>query len=530
MQFIAAIGNMQTDSIFRSIPSVDFKTLLKRMAHSCEIQLSVYGGMSAFVYWLAFTRAYGLNEWWTSTQRTIGKISNYDASAGFSYTLGFAALFILYFLALRCAKFESTPRVLATIAATTFIVNVPLLLLYPIDSTDIFDNIIRGRMTSIYELNPYIAFPNALPRDPFFYYTGWRYFPSAYGPLWELVAGASAFAAGNSILANVFVFKLLSLASYLGIALLVVQILQTLAPERAAYGAVFVLWNPLMLYTTAGNGHNDVVMMLCAVLGFYFLTRRHFTLAVLAQLLGALIKFIPALFIPLMLLAAWNALPNLRARARYMLVTGIAGALLIAISYARFWNGQFLNLDWRWELFTTSFSTWAWLALQQFYDAKFASALVSRAGYLLLGAWMLRELILLWKTRAETFRVEKYIRAALSILLFYLLVTIAWFQTWYVAWLIPLAALLPDGFVTRGVLLFCGAALWKMPLYDFVLFRNVRPIPAQWWRELWITLGVMSAPWIYFGWGVVGRLRVARMRYIRQQKHETALRRLEASE
>ncbi len=519
---------MQTDSIFRTNSAFDFKTLLKRMAHSCEIQLCVYGGMSAFVYWLAFTRAYGLNEWWTTTQRTIGKISNYDTSAGISYTLAFAALFILYFLALRCAKFESTRRVLATIAATTIVLNLPLLFLYPIDSTDIFDNILRGRLTSVYGLNPYVVFPNAVPSDPFFYYTGWRFFPSAYGPLWELVAGASAFAAGNSILANIFVFKLLSVASYLGIALLVIQILQSIAPERAAYGAVFVLWNPLMLYTTAGNGHNDAVMMLCAVLGFYFLTRQHFTLAVLAQVAGALIKFIPALFIPLMVLAAWNALPDLRARVKFLLVTGIAASALVAISYARFWDGQLLNLDWRWELFTTSFSAWAWLALKIFYDAKFASLLVSRAGYILLGAWMLRELILLWKARAEKINPEEYIRAALSILLFYLLVTITWFQTWYVVWLIPLAALLPDGFVTRGILLFCGAALWKMPLYDFVLFRNVRPIPAQWLRELWITLGVMLAPWLYFGWGVMRRLRAARMKHIRQRVRQADLHRLEA--
>ena len=521
---------MQTDSIFRATPSLDFKTLLRRMAHSCEIQLSVYGGLSAFVYWLAFTRAYSLNEWWMSVHRTIAKSANYNAGAGITYTLGFVVLFVLYFLALRCAKFESTPRVLATIAATTLVLNLPLLFLYPVDSADIFDNIIRGRMTGVYGLNPFAEFPNAVSRDPFYLYAAWKYFPSAYGPLWELVASASAFVAGNTILANVFVFKFLSVASYLGIAWLVVQILQTLAPARAAYGAVFVLWNPLMLYTTAGNGHNDAVMMLCVVAGFYFLTRRHFSLAVLAHVAGALIKFIPALFIPFMFLAAWNALPNLRARMKFMLVTTLASALVIFVSYARFWNGQFLNLDWRWDLYTTSLSTWAWFTLQNFFEPKLAALLTSRAGYVLLGAWMLRELFWLWKRRRETFNAENYVRAALSLLLVYLLVTISWFQTWYVVWLIPLAALLPDGFVTRGVLLFCGAALWKMPLYDFVLFRNVRPAPPQWWREMWITLGVMSGLWIYFGWGVMRRLRATRMKYIRQPKHETALRRLEASE
>lgn len=492
---------MQIDSISRPTP-LALRALLHRMAHSCEVQLCVYGGVSAFVYWLAFTRAYSLNEWWVTSQRTIAKLAHFEMGAGISYTLGFLALFILYFLALRCAKFEATPRVLATVTATTVLLNLPLLLLYPVDSADIFDNIIRGRMTSLYGLNPFLQVPHDVIQDPFYFYTAWRFFPSAYGPLWELVASAGAWFAGNSVIGSVLVFKLISVASYLGIGGLVVKILEQVAPARAAYGAVFVLWNPLLLYTTAGNGHNDAVMMFTVVLAFYFLTHNHFTFAIVALVAGMLVKFIPALLIPVVLLAAWNALHGWRERVRYFAVTGFVSASFIAVAYAPFWDGKFLDLDWRWNLFTTSLPAWAWLALENFYDPKFASALVNRGGYILLAAWMLREMILLWRHRAEPFRVEPYVRAALSILLFYLLVTVAWFQTWYVVWLIPLAALLPDGFVTRGVLVFCGAALWKMPLYDFVLFRDAPPAPRTLVNELVLTLGVLAAPWLYFASGI----------------------------
>lgn len=489
---------MHTDSISRTGAQPSARALLRRMAHSCELQLCVYGGTSAALYWIALAHAYSLQEWWMTTQRTIAKLTNYDASAGVAFVLTFLALFVLYLLALRCAKFESTPRVLATIAGVTVLLNLPLLFLYPVDSTDIFDNIIRGRLTAVYGLNPFVRSPSAVMSDPFFLYSGWKYFPSAYGPLWEWLAAAGARAAGDGVVANVLVFKGISVAAYLGAALLVAAILKQIAPARAAYGVVFVLWNPLLLYATAGNGHNDAVMMFFVLLGFYFLARRRFTLAVLAQLAGALIKFIPALFIPLMLLAAWNALPNLRARLKFLVLTGAAGGALLLLAYVRFWDGTLLDLDWRWNLFTTSLSTWAWLALQVVYEPRFAAEVVSRIGYALLALWMARELFRLWQTRPTPPAVEAYARAALSILVFYLLVVVAWFQAWYVVWLLPLAALLPDGFLTRGVLVLSGAALLKMPLFDFWLVRDVKPLPPVWWREMWVTLGVLAVPWLYF--------------------------------
>jgi len=488
--------------------ALEFKTWIRGAARSVPLQIAGYGVASAVIYAAAFVRPYGLLDWWMTFNRTIAKFARFEWSAGASYVLGMAALFALYLLTLRAVKARANAWTLAVIVLSALIFNGVLLLLYPVDSADIFDNIIRGRMSALYGLNPFVARPDAVMWDSFFLYAGWKYFPGAYGPLWEELAAIAAWAAGNSIVVNVLVFKLLSVATYAGIGVLVIQMLQEHAPERVGYGAVFWLWNPLVLYTTAGNGHNDAVMLFCVVLAFYLLARQHFTFALMALTAGALVKFIPLLLIPIFLVAAFKHTKESNARLRFLVVTALACGTLAWLSYARFaHDGALVDLDWRWDLYTTSLSTWAWLALQNVLAPKFAALLVSRAGYLLLGAWIAREGIALWRNPRvnSAFDPQPYFRAALSILLFYLLVTAAWFQAWYVAWLIPLAALLPDGFLSRGALVFAAAALWKMPLFDFVLVRDLRPVPSAWWRELWLTLGVLAAPWLYLGVGILKR-------------------------
>ena len=73
----------------------------------------------------------------------------------------------------------------------------------------------------------------AIRRDPFFPYVTWMDVPSAYGPAWELIAGAVARLAGDGVLANVLAFKLLGgafLAANVGVLW---AILRQHAPDRA---------------------------------------------------------------------------------------------------------------------------------------------------------------------------------------------------------------------------------------------------------------------------------------------------------
>src|SRR4030095_13249915 len=65
---------------------------------------------------------------------------------------------------------------------------------------------------------------------------------------------------------------------------------------------------------------------------------RH-TLAVLALLVGALIKFIPLLLLPVAALLALRHLPHLHARLRFLVVTSLAAIALIVVAYGPFWYG-----------------------------------------------------------------------------------------------------------------------------------------------------------------------------------------------
>jgi alpha-1,6-mannosyltransferase len=468
---------------------------LGRAWRDSAAQLSVLALASWGIYVRMFVQPYNLYAWWMIPERTIGKITHYDPRAGVSYTLAFLALFLFYWLACRLAS--RRPRLLTWRAviggAAAF--NLALLSLYPVDSADVFDNIMRGRITQAYGGNPFYQTPIEFERDPFYNYTAWVYYPSAYGPWWESIAAGATKVAGEGVIANVLAFKGVSILAYAATAALIGLTLRRTAPERALYGVTLFAWNPLVLYSTAGNAHNDALMLLFIVLGFYCLARGHFTLAALAETAGALIKFIPALLVPLVIVAGLGRLSGWRVRIRFVVLTLGACAALVVASYASYWRGgDVLGLERRTDLFTTSLSTWVELILASRLGTKFADVLVTRGALILLAAWIIRQAWLIWLRRDA----EVPVRAALSVLLFYLLVAVPWFQAWYAIWPLALAALLPDSVRSRGSVLLSLAATLKMPLFDFVLTVRPGALPAATWLEPRLTSGTLGLPWMYF--------------------------------
>jgi alpha-1,6-mannosyltransferase len=270
------------------------------------IGLALAGLLSLAIYMYAFVQPYHLARWWSYPQRTIAKITGYDQSVGILYVLAMAALFVLYGYACRAAQGRHPALTWAIVFLGMVAFNAAMLQLYPVDSNDIFDYIIRARMTAHYGANPFYRVPAEFPTDPFQAYNGWDRIPSAYGPLWELIAAAGAWIGGNAatyrdtLIGNVLVFKRIAVLGYAGTALVIGLILRRHAPERALVGVVLFAWNPLVIYAfTAGNGHNDAVMAFFLVLGCYWLLRRRFTLAALAQTAGALVKFVSILLVPI---------------------------------------------------------------------------------------------------------------------------------------------------------------------------------------------------------------------------------------
>jgi hypothetical protein len=367
-----------------------------------------------------------------------------------------------------------------------------LMFLYPFDAADLFDNIMHGRMLAVYGANPFEQVAAEFKSDPFYRYVGWRRFPSAYGPGWELMAAATARLSGDGVIANVLAFKALGGLFLAGCVTIVTLILRREAPDRALAGVLLLAWNPLVLYETLGQGHNDVAMLFFVLASVAFLAWRRYTLSVLALVAGALIKFVPILLLPAAGLISLQSLPTRRSRLRFIVTTAFATVLLVLLAYLPFWrDADTLGVERRSMLFTTSLPALLRAGLEQPLGEELASKVV------VASAVTLTALFSLWQAARAARRPSwsSFASAAFSVLLFYLLFTCLWFQQWYVVWVLGLVPLLPGGYIAWSAVFF-GFAVLSKPLLFEPLWLWTNPYPDRQWLELRLGPAVLALPWL----------------------------------
>ncbi|MBI3360528.1 MAG: DUF2029 domain-containing protein, partial [Chloroflexi bacterium] len=361
---------------FRPVPVRRFTLHTSRRT----ILLFALGLASLFVYWLGLILPYNVFSLQLKPLLSVAQLTRNNPTAQAAFVVTFAALSGLYYLTWRLCRGPQPSAMWIALLAPLVVVNLSLLWLYPIDAADIFDNILRGRITAQYGGNPFYQAPNDAPSDPFLTYTAWRRSTSAYGPLWELLAAGTSRMAGDDKLANVIAFKSLGLLFYFGSLALIAGLLRRHTPERALQGVCLFAWNPLVLYETAGNGHNDVVMVFCILSGLYLLSRERHIPAALALTAGATIKFIPILLLPIALATGLRAQRTTRGRIIFGLAALMACAALIVLLYAPFWRGgDPIGLDRRSGMFTASLPAILQARLELSLGAEASQRIVSRA-------------------------------------------------------------------------------------------------------------------------------------------------------
>jgi hypothetical protein len=480
------------------------------------LALLVVGLASFLIYWLLLVRPVGLLALY-GHGRVEGTYS-YWAKPAFRHRmwLVFGAQGLLYWLGWQAARRARGKAAWLAVAGGAAACGAALLFLYPFDAADIFDNIMHGRILSVYAANPFWQTGANFPYDPFYRYMAWKTTPSAYGPLWEVLAGGVARLAGDGVIANVLAFKLLAGVFLAGSGLLVALIMREAAPQRALPAFYFLVCNPLALYETLGNGHNDAVVIFWILAAVLAMVYRRYTLAVLALVAGTLFKFIPLLLLPAALALAWQELAVRRGRLRFLaaarlaLLAGGASLALVVLAYAPFWHGlATLNIKGRMHLFSISSPAVVFQALKPRLGSEPAADLVSKAaaGLTLLAA--------LW-TGCRTWRSAGrasgrasswlgFARAGSDLLLFYLLVACLWLQQWYFLWPLGLVALLGSGRRLQVVAFTSLAVLSKQFIIGPALLWP-RPVLSQPWLELYLTLGVLGLPWLATLYGMLGVL------------------------
>lgn len=437
----------------------------------------ILGGMLAL--YVVLTGQFWLPTLIGRSRVTIGTLTNRSWSGALQIVMTGVTLHTLYIcgaLMLWNAPAQRSLQRLVWLGALT--IAAMLLWAYPVTSTDLFDYIFRAQMAVNYDANPYLVLPSQFKSDPVYRYIGWPNAPSAYGPLWESVSWLLAWLGGASLLRTVLLYKALAVAAFLLCGATIQAIVRE--PQLKLVGTYIWLWSPLGLWEFAAVGHNDGFLVLALLLALYAAQHERFGLSVLALVGGALFKFLPVIFIPLVVLAWLRRVeggaglwlrrgrivmltlliclgPALALYALYWDVPRNFDRLAFTDKLVAIWEGRtttlrnvavregFLNAS---PLAVISYQLQSTGSLAQINtvarmlglpaaNANDVRAALSTFGSALLG------LGILWQSWQVWYRGRSLQVAFFGLMLWYVVGSSQWFQPWYVLWVLALFSLRP---------------------------------------------------------------------------------------
>jgi alpha-1,6-mannosyltransferase len=436
----------------------------------------------------------------------LGKLTRYGIEAAVAYAVAIVVLFALYYAGYLLVRRNRRAAPLPLLLVPPALCGLALVLTYPFTAADIFGYLSQARVWIVHGANPFLVAPGAFSSDPFLPFTAWTDEPSTYGPAWMLLSAPAAALGGDDLLRGLLAFKAQALI-FLALDLaLIWAILGRWWPEGRALGVYLVAWNPLVLLDVAANGHNDVAMVLFVLIAVYALVRRWHEVVLPALTLGALVKFTPIIYVPLALVCLGVQLyyrPDRARRTGTLLLSLAVSAILVVVLYLPFWDGPasigFLR---RGELFTASLGNLLRLAAEPALGEGAAATVAKTAGY---AAFAVAYGLCLWRARTG---VGGMLTAAYWATLAFIALATMWFQSWYVLWLLPLAALLaarPDQ--DRAILLTFGAlASYEVFIYVWVMNWYTIAVPAVQILATGLILGPLA---VYSVAVWLGRLRRA---------------------
>lgn len=345
--------------------------------------------------------------------------------------LALSLMFLCYALALGASKQLSRRAVLLSIAA----LNALVLVAPPLLSSDLFSYIAYARLGELYGINPYLHGPNVISFDPLYQMIGarWTHTPTVYGPLFTALSYPLS---RLGIAANVFVYKGIAAASCLAIVALVWHAarLRGIDPVKAV---ALVGLNPVIVVYGVGGGHNDLLMLAILVAGIYVLLRHRQRTGGAMIVAATAVKLTAGMLLPFAIAA--SAGRRMAASSRGRILTGAALAAIAcgAVGLAMFGWGPMHLLN----TLTGIQGQGGGHSIAGFvlnavglggWDAVTADVL--HVAYALSLLYLFRQV---WTGRLDWIAAAGWAFVGL-------LISVNLLMPWYIAWLIPLAALSRD--------------------------------------------------------------------------------------
>ncbi|HUS15171.1 MAG TPA: hypothetical protein VM536_09165 [Chloroflexia bacterium] len=372
-------------------------------------------------------------------------------------------------------------------------------------TADIYLYAAQAKMQVAYGMNPLIQPPHMPANDPVMVLLPWRDLLSAYGPVWLSVAWAVGQAVewtGSGLVGYVQAFRGLNLLLLLIAVALFWAITGRLAwaLSRRTAAAVLIAWCPLVILEMVGSGHNDMLLMLLLLAAVWLHLRGAWPLAVAALMLAGLVKLPGYFFLPAyVVLLARTAGGRVPATRRVAVSGGVAaivailaywpyaGAALPSVILANPMTGFAVNslgMALRATLVELQLALRGWLTPASLSARDALEAVRWPVWYGPLAAWAV-------VAGALSLRVRDFaglLRVWALIMFSYLLFAAAWFQPWYVVWLLPVVALRPAGRL-------CQATLW-LTLGCLLYYGVFPPFPGDTASPFWFQFYV---PAVIFG-------------------------------
>lgn len=501
-------------------PAASPNMLRRRLFAVLAIMVLIYVGLA-----LTFPLAAGLPR----GRLSIGTATGRSTAATLTLALVGCALYGCYVAGALLLWRGPLPRVTHWLWIGALVAAGALAWAYPVTSTDLFDYLFRSHMLAHYGANPYLALPNQFRTDPWFRYIGWPNAPSAYGPLWEVIGVQLARWGGASLLGNVLLLKALAIGAFATSGALIQWLTRA---QRWQQLAVYAwMWSPLALWEFAANGHNDGLLVVSLLGALVAARRNRYWVAVLALTAGALFKFLPAIFLPLVVLQWMRREQTWPRRFAVGALSLMLFAVPVALLYAPFWDlpahfaqlnlgdklraiivggnttlrniavrEGFLNAA---PLAVVSYLLQTPAALAQInrlfahgkpFSAEAVRAAVSQAG----------TIVLLFGLGWQSWQVWRHGRALAAafagLLLWYILASSQWFQPWYVLWLLALYALRPQRLSWAWLTAWALAAQGSY-LLQYIVFPRLHIQGQTLEAQLWYVVAIYGLPLLVWMWG-----------------------------
>jgi hypothetical protein len=336
---------------------------------------------------------------------------------------------------------------------------VPLFL-----SRDVYSYTMYGRMVSEHGANPYTELPASFSGDPAYPMVSvdWIDSPSVYGPAFTVVAaGVTEVVASPA--GTVWAFKVVAAAASVGTMLLVARAARRVRPERAAFAAALVGWNPVVLFHGVAGGHNDALVGLAVAGAVLLVLSRRDLWATAVLALGTLVKVSAG--VPLAVLVAASVARRPPGRRLRALGGHLAVALAVALPFvAPFMQAEDPTLG---TLELTSRQGWLapsrllLVSLRGVADLVLGPVAGDVAALLVRVAFPLSFLVVLVFLVRHLARDPGRVDPALTVAAMGWATLVALMISpllypWYVAWLVPLVWILPRP-ARGGAVLVCVA-------------------------------------------------------------------------